>query len=385
MKSRALLFLTAALLAGCAKPVAPAPAGPPEVLVTEAIKDNVPVFKDAIATLEGSINTQIHSQVSGYLLKQDYTEGSQVQKGDLMFDIDPKPFQANLDKAQADLQNKQAALLRSQQDLTRYAALVKQGAVSQQEYQNEVQTVQGAQANVDASQATVVAAQIELGYTKITAPITGIAGRAIPGIGDLISPSTNLTTISALDPIKAMFTVPEQFYLNHADKLAELALVPLDKRPERMELIMPDGSIYPRKGRFYYVDRQIQSSTGAITMYGLFPNPDNILRPGQYAKVRAVTDDIAGAVLIPQRAVNELQGTNQVAVVTPGNVIELRNVTLGDKVGPLCIVTSGLNAGEHVVVEGIQKCQPGLVVTPEPYVPSASSEPPKVPAVPPQP
>ncbi len=262
---------------------------------------------------------------------------------------------------------------------------MKQGAVSQQEYQNEVQTAQSAQANVDASQASVVTAQIELGYTKITAPANGIAGRAIPGIGNLISPSTNLTTVSTLDPIKAAFTVPEQFYLNHAAQLAELAMVPLDQRPARIELIMPDGSTYPRKGRFFYVDRQIQASTGAITMYALFPNPDNILRPGQYAKVRAVTDDMTNAVLIPQRAVNELQNLFLVAVVLPGNTIELRNVTVGPQVGPLWVVTSGLRAGEHVVVEGIQKVQPGMVVTPEPFVPPAADQPPKTLEVPAQP
>jgi membrane fusion protein (multidrug efflux system) len=355
------------MVTGCGKKQDTAPPAPPVVLVTEATEEDVPIFSEAIATLDGYVNTQIHSQVSGYLIKQAYQEGSVVKPGDLLFEIDPKPFQADLDKAQATLANKQATLLRTKQDLDRYATLVKSGAVSQQEYQNQVQTNLSAQADVDAAQASVTTAKINLGYTKITSPIIGVAGRAIPGVGDLISPSVTLTTVSTVDPIQANFTLPEQFYLNNAEKLAKLSAVPLQDRPDSIELILADGTAYPSKGRFYYVNRQIQTATGAITAYALFPNPDRVLRPGQYVKVRAVTKQITSAVLIPQRSVNQLQGINQVFVVKPDNTVEVRNVTLGDAAGSQWIVTSGLNGGEKVVVEGIQKCRDGAPVTPQPY------------------
>ncbi|HEV3273163.1 MAG TPA: efflux RND transporter periplasmic adaptor subunit [Candidatus Methylacidiphilales bacterium] len=373
IKSFAGILISALILVGCGKKEEPAAPTPPVVLVTTAEKADIPIFSEAIATLEGSTNSQIHAQISGYLLKKNYNEGSQVKEGDLLFEIDPKPFQANLDKANATLQNSQSQLTRTQQDLARYASLVKSGAVSQQEYQNEVQTVQSAQADVDAAQASVTSAQIELGYTNITAPITGIAGKAMAQVGDLISPSVQLTTISALDPIEAVFTVTEQFYLDNTEQIAKAMLIPQNERPERMELLFADGTAYPKKGRFEYVNRQVQTSTGAISVYALFPNPDNILRPGMYAKVRAVTQNISNAVLIPQRCVNELQGINQVVVIKPGNIVEIRNVTLGQQVGSSWIVTSGLESGEHVVVEGIQKCQPGEPVTPEPYAPDTAA------------
>jgi membrane fusion protein, multidrug efflux system len=371
-----LTFTAAMLLAGCGKEEVAAPPAPPEVLVTEATQADVPIFSEAIATLDGSTNTQIHAQVSGYLLQQAYQEGSVVKPGDLLFVIDPKPFQADLDKAMASLANAQAQQLRTKQDLDRYAALVKSGAVSQQEYQTQVQNNLSAQADVDAAQASVTTAQINLGYTKITSPITGVAGRAIPGVGDLISPSVTLTTVSTVDPIQAEFTLPEQFYLDNADRIAKVSAVPMQDRPESIELILADGTAYPKKGKFSYVNRQIQTSTGAITAYALFPNPDRVLRPGQYAKVRAITQKITGAVLIPQRCVNELQGTDQVYVVKPDNTVEVRNVTTGDLAGSYWIITSGLAAGERVIVEGIQKVQDGTLVTPQPYIAPASEEPP---------
>ena len=367
-------FAAAVLPTGCSKPPEAAPAAPPEVLVMAAAEADVPIFSDAIATLDGSTNTQIHAQVSGYLIKQAYQEGSVVKEGDLLFEIDPKPFAADLDKAKAALANAQAQQLRTKQDLDRYAALVKTGAVSQQEYQTQVQNNLSAQADVDSAQASVTTAQINLGYTKITSPITGVAGRAIPGVGDLLSPSTTLTTVSTVDPIQADFTLPEQFYLDHADRIAKVSAMPMADRPERIEMILADGTSYPKKGKFYYVNRQIQTSTGAITAYALFPNPDGVLRPGQYVKVRAVTQKITGAVLIPQRCVTQLQGINQVMVIKPDNTAEVRNVTLGDMAGSSWIITSGLNPGERVVVEGIQKCAQGGLVNPQPYVPPASDD-----------
>jgi membrane fusion protein (multidrug efflux system) len=372
---RGLPLITALFLTACGQKEEAPPAPPPVVLVQPASSTDVPIFSEAIATLDGSTNTQIHSQVTGYLLKKAYVEGSVVKLGDLLFEIDPKPFQADLDKAQATLANKQAQEKRTEQDLARYATLVKQGAVSQQEYQTEVQNNLSAQADVDAAQASVTTAQINLGYTKITAPIEGVAGTASKNVGDLISPSVTLTTISTVDPIQADFNLPEQFYLDHADRLAKVAAMPLQDRPESIQLILADGSVYPHKGRFSYVNRQVQTSTGTIAAYALFPNPDRVLRPGQYTQVRAITQQINNAVLIPQRCVTQLQGTNQVWVVKPDNTVTGRIVTLGDPAGANWIITSGLTAGEQVVVEGIQKCREGMTVTPQPYVPPAQDQP----------
>jgi len=368
------IFTAALLLTGCGKKEEAAPPAPPEVLVMEAPEADVPIFTEAIATLDGSTNSQIHSQVSGYLIKQAYQEGSVVKPGDLLFEIDPKPFQADLDKAKAALANAQAQELRTKQDLDRYAALVKTGAVSQQEYQTQVQNNLSAQADVDSAQASVTTAQINLGYSKITSSITGVAGKAVPGVGDLISPSTTLTTVSTVDPIQADFTLPEQFYLDHADRIAAVSKLPMADRPESIEMTLADGTAYPKKGKFYYVNRQIQTGTGAITAYALFPNPDRVLRPGQYVKVRGITQHLNNAVLIPQRCVTQLQGINQVMVVKPDNTVEVRNVTTGDLAGSDWIITSGLKAGEKVIVEGIQKVQEGMVVTPQPYVAPASDQ-----------
>ena len=371
----ALLVLAALLPAACGPKQETPPSAPPVVLVVSATTADVPLFTEAIATLDGSTNTQIHSQVSGYLTKQAYTEGSVVKAGDLLFEIDPKPFQADLDKALATLANNQAQEKRTQQDLARYAALVKSGAVSQQEYQTELQNNISAQANVNAAQASVNTAQINLGYTKITSPIEGVAGRALPNLGDLINPNTVMTTVSTVDPIQADFTLPEQFYLDHADRIAKVSAMPMQDRPESIQLILADGSDYPLKGRFYYVNRQVQTSTGAIQAYALFPNPNRLLRPGQYTKVRGVTQQIDNAMLIPQRCVTQLLNLNQVYVVKPDNTVEVRNVTLGDVAGSNWIVTSGLQAGERVVVEGIQKCQEGMPVDPQPYVAPAEDQP----------
>ena len=273
------IFTAALLITGCGKKEEAAPPAPPVVLVMEAPEADVPIFTDAIATLDGSTNSQIHSQVSGYLIKQAYQEGSVVKPGDLLFEIDPKPFQADLDKAKAALVNAQAQELRTKQDLDRYAVLVKSGAVSQQEYQTQVQNNLSAQADVDSAQASVTTAQINLGYTKITSPIGGVVGKAIPGVGDLISPNTTLTTVSTVDPIQADFTLPEQFYLDHSDRIDKVTPMPMADRPDSIEMMLADGTTYPRKGKFYYVNRQIQTSTGAITAYALFPNPDRVLRP----------------------------------------------------------------------------------------------------------
>jgi membrane fusion protein (multidrug efflux system) len=337
------------------------------VLVTKVVKEDVPIFAEAIATLNGSTNTQINAQVSGYLIKQAYIEGQYVKKGDLLFQIDPKPFQAALAQAQANLVTAQAQLKKSQEDLTRYKALVQSGAVSQQEYQNEVQVVNGAQGNVDASAAAVTTAQINLGYATINAPIDGIAGKANPNVGDLIQPNTVMTTMSTVDPIQVQFTVSESFYMQNQARINQISDMPMANRPYGLQMIMPNGSVYPHKGQFYYLDRQVNNNTGTFNVYALFPNPERILRPGQFVRVRGVAEQINGAIVIPQRAIAELQGLNQVYVVQDDNTINVVNVQVGDTHGSLQVITSGLTEGQTIVVEGIQKCQQGTKVDPKPW------------------
>jgi membrane fusion protein (multidrug efflux system) len=370
------ILIAAFLVTSCSKSPTAVPPVPPEVLVMAATVADVPIFSEAIATLDGSSNTQIHSQVSGYLIQQAYQEGSVVKAGDLLFQIDPRPFQADLDKALAMLANKQAQEKRTRQDLERYSALVKSGAVSQQDYQSRVQNDLSAQADANAAQASVDTARINLGYTKITSPIEGVAGKSLPGVGDLLSPSMTLTTVSTVNPIQADFTLPEQFYLDNAEKLAKVSAMPMADRPGRIEMILADGTPYPLKGKFSSINRQTRTATGSITAYALFPNPDGVLRPGQYVKVRAVMENLPKAVLIPQRCVSQLQGVNQVMVVKADNTVEVRNVTLGSMADPDWIVRDGLKPGERVVVDGIQKCTPGSLMTPKPYVEAPSEKPP---------
>jgi len=320
-----ILIFVAMVLAGCGKKQEVAPSASPVVLVTEATRADVPVFSEAIATLDGSTNTLIRSQVSGYLIKQVYQEGSVVKPGDLLFEIDTKPVHAETDKARAN-----------------------------------------PSAPPNAANASATAAKIDPGYVRITSPIAGVAGRAISGAGDWISPGMTLTTVSTVDPIAASFALPEKFYLDNPEQMAQASF----------ELVQVDGTAYPQKGKFDHVERQSRTSTGMITAYALFPNPDRVLRPGQFAKIRGVAQRVNDAVSVPQRAVNELQGLNQVMVVKPDNTIEIRNVTTGSRAGSRWTITSGLKVGERVVVEGGEKCREGSPVTPQPYVAPPEEPPP---------
>jgi membrane fusion protein (multidrug efflux system) len=366
---------------------------------------DVPIYHDWIGTLDGLVNAAIKAQVSGYLLSQNYTEGSFVRKGQLLFQIDPRPFDAALAQAQgqlaqakgqlaqakAQLTQTQAQLAqsvanqqRAQLDVDKYTPLAKQQAVTQQELDNAVQNniaakaqieagmagvetakaqIEASNAAVEAAQAAVDAAKVNTGFTHLASPIDGIAGVAQVQVGNLVNPSSGvITTVSTLDPIKANFTVGEQEYLSltsgSGNDLAKLQL----------ELILADGSTYSQKGKFSFADRQVNQNTGAIQLTGLFPNPGNRLRPGQYGKVRAAVGTSAGALLIPQRAVTELQGGYQVAVVDKANTVGVRTVKLGDRIGSMWIVTEGLNSGERVVTEGVQSARPGVQVSPRPFV-----------------
>jgi RND family efflux transporter MFP subunit len=436
----AALLVIAGLLvfARSSKPAAAAPK-PLEVEVSQVQQTNVPIYKEWIGTTEGMVNAEIKAQVTGYLLRQDFKEGSLVKKGQLLFEIDPRPFQASVDQAkgqvaqfegqleqansqvvqaeaqlaqansqlsqsQAQLTQAEANRVKTQLDVDRYKPLIEQKAVTQQEYDNAVQANVAARAQVDVAKAGIESARaqlahakaqvstakagiaaakgqlenakamvntavLNLGFTRITAPIDGIVGIAQAQVGNLVGSNTDpLTTISTVDPIKVYFTLSEQEYLGYTRPSLHDAEQNGTLDQLELELILADGSTYPDKGRFYFADREVDPKTGAIRLAGVFPNAGNLLRPGQYGRVRAVTSVKEEALLVPQRAVTELQGTYQVAVVGPDNKVSIRPVKLGEKSGSQWVVEEGLNAGESIVAEGTLKVRPGMTVTPKPFV-----------------
>ncbi|MDB6019162.1 MAG: Efflux transporter, family, subunit [Pedosphaera sp.] len=357
------IFLLVLPGAGCKKKAAPAP--PPEVLVLSLTPTNVPVFEEWIGTLDGFVNAQIRAQVTGYLLTQNYADGGRVKKGDLLFEIDPRPFQATLDQALAKLAQDQAQQAKTELDVRRYTPLVRVQALSQETLDNAVQANLAALAQVKADEAAVENARLNLGFTRINSPIDGLAGIAQAQIGDLVGPSgTVLTTVSSLDPIKAFFQASEQSYLTYWRHLVDAADTNQDLS---LQLILSDRSVFPNKGRFYSADRQVNPTTGTLQIVGIFPNPDYLLRPGQYGLVRAQTQIKTNAILVPQRAVTELQGAYQVAVVGVSNKVHITNVSVGVQVGPDWLIEKGLKPGDRVVVEGTQKAKEGTVVNPKPF------------------
>jgi RND family efflux transporter MFP subunit len=419
------------------KPAQAAPR-PLDVEVVRVEQKDVPVYSEWIGTTDGMVNAEIKAQVTGYLLRQNYKEGSFVKKGELLFELDPRPFQAALDQAngqvaqfqgqleqansqvtqaeaqvaqansqllqsQAQLAQAQANQVKTQLDVNKYAPLAEQKAVTQQDYDNAVQTnvvakaqVEAAKAGVETARAQLRAAnaqigtakaaiaiakgqvenakaalrtaELNLGFTRLVSPIDVIAGIAQAQVGNLISTtSAPLTTVSTVDPIKVYFTLSEQQYLNFTRRNLIEAQQGGSVAQLELELILADGTSYPQSGSFYFADRQVDPKTGAIRLAGIFLNPGNVLRPGQYGKVRAVTSTKTDALLVPQRAVSELQGSYQVVVVGRDNKIEMRTVKVGDRTGSMWIIEDGLKAGELVVVEGTQKVRPGAVVNPKPY------------------
>lgn len=367
-----LLLLAAA---GCKKPAPPAP--PPDVLFVTVNPTNIPVFEEWIGTLDGFWNAQIRAQVSGYLMTQDYAEGSQVKKGDLLFQIDPRPFQAVLDQALAKLAQDQALFARTQLDVKRYTPLAKQQAISQQTLDDALQSNLSAEAQVKADEATVESAKLNLSFTRITSPVDGLAGIAIAQVGDLVGPSGNaLTTVSTIDPIKDYFQATEQSYLELWRYLAAPSGSNMDVP---LELILADGSAYPEKGKFFSADRQVNPTTGTLQVVGTFPNTNFLLRPGQYGRVRAQTTVKTNVFFVPARAVNQLQGTYQVTlVVTEGttNKAHIQNVKIGPQMGANWVIEAGLKPGDRVVVEGTQKAKEGAAITPKPLEAAATNSPP---------
>ncbi len=373
-REAALVLLTSLLalsLVHCKGETASAP--PPPLIhveVTDVIQKDVAIQSEWVGTTDGMVNAVIRAQVTGYLMKRPYTEGSFVKKGDLLFELDPSKFRAALDQALGDLAKAEAQLLKTKQDVERDTPLAKAGAISQKELDDSIQANAAARGNTAAAKAAVEQARLNLGWTRITAPIDGVVGIAKAQIGDLIDANSDLTSMSTVDPIKVYFPISEQEYLGAAEKVRERYKEMEDGKEyggAQVELILAGERVYPHKGQFYLVDRQVDVKTGTIRVAAVFPNPNNLLRPGQFARVRAVTKMREKALLVPQRAVTEMQGSYQVAVVTPDNKVDIRPVKVAERSGTLWIIDKGLNPGERVVVEGTQKLKAGMSVDPKPF------------------
>jgi RND family efflux transporter MFP subunit len=348
---------------GCGnKNVSAAAPPPPNVQVAEVVQRDVPVYHEWIATLDGYVNAIIQPQVSGYLIKQNYREGALVRKNEVLFKIDPRPFQAVLDQAKAQLAQAEAQRGKTQLDVQRDTPLAKEKAIAQSQLDNDIQANLAAKATVQADKAAIEQAEINLEFTNVRSLIDGVAGIATGQVGNLVGPQTILTTVSQLDPIKAYFVASEQQYLAFVQRNPTAAAREKTERQLVLQLILADGSTYPKKGNFFAADRHVDVQTGAIRLAGLFPNPDNVLRPGQYGRVRFVSYIRLGALLIPQKAVTELQGMYQVAVVGSDGKVSVRTVQVGERSGPMWIIDQGLKPGERVVVEGVQKVRDGMPV-----------------------
>lgn len=408
----ATLFVVTVLLTadGCSGAESSPTPPPLTVTVAEVVQKDVPIYSEWIGTLDGFVNADIKAQVSGYLVKQEYTEGTFVKNGQLLFQIDPRPFQAALEQAEAQLAQSQGQLEqaraqlaqaeahvavaeadqgRVQLDVDRYTPLAQQQAITQQDLDNATQNnvaakaqLQAAKAQVETAKAQITAAtaavqsakaavdtaRINLGFTRLTSPIDGIPGIALQQVGALVSPASGpITTVSTLDPIKVYFTVSEQEYLEYRRRFPTAETVRANNQTLELELILADGASYPHRGKFYFADRAVDVRTGAIRLAGLFPNPDHVLRPGQYGRVRTSTQTHQGALLVPQQAVIDLQGTHQLAVVDSANKVSIRPVKLGATVGSDWIVREGVQPAERVIVDGLQKVRSGNLVDPKPF------------------
>jgi membrane fusion protein, multidrug efflux system len=355
-------------LSSCEKPAAATSSGPPEVRVTEVIQKDVPDVQEWVGTLNGFENAEVRARVTGYLESLNYQEGGYVRKGDLLFQIDPRPFVAALDGAKGKLEQAKAAMLGKELDAKRAADLYERHVISEQEYTDKTQDYRTDLAAVTAAQAAVEEAQLDLDYTKITSPLDGIAGRAQANIGDLVGTASNsvLTTVSQLDPIRCYFPISEEHYWDYAAEFQKMMAVPEQERPDRVELILPNGSVYAHKGKFAFVDRNVDPQTGTIQIAVDFPNPDLTLRPGQFVTARAQVKTIPNALLVPQEAVSQLQGGDQLAIVNPDGKAEIRAVKTGMVWGKLIVITDGVKAGEKVVVVGFQKVRQGMQVSAKP-------------------
>jgi membrane fusion protein (multidrug efflux system) len=374
------LAAAAALLATACAEKKPPPPPPPTVLVTPVVKEDVPVYAEFVATVNGFVNVEIRARVAGFLKSQDYKDGAYVRAGTLLFTIDPAQFQASVLQAQGDLGQAQALLTRANITVDRYRPLAVKQAISQQDLDNAIASQQSAVGQVESAKASLEQAKLNLSYTKIYSPVDGIVGTAQVNIGNLVGQGipTLLTTVSQVEPVKVIFNISEADYLRYAGRVRTLEnqdAATIERRLEEMrdggtdglQLVLADNSVYPYRGFFITVQRQVQTTTGTIQVESVFPNPNALLRPGQYARVRgALPGQGQNTLLVPQAAVSELQGSFSVAVVTPEDKVQMRRVEVGPRTGTQWIISSGLNAGERVIVEGLQKVTDGSLVKPEP-------------------
>jgi len=366
------LSLLAVLPWACNKGSAAPPPPPATVAVVDVVAQDVPLRMTWVATLDGYVNAKIQPQVTGYLVNQTYVEGSYVKKGDVLFEIDPRPFQAALDQARGQKAQADAQLGRATLDVERDIPLAESRAIARSQLENDIQTKLAAAAAVDSAKAAVKTAQLNLEFTKVRSLTDGIAGIARGQLGDLVGPSTLLTSVSRLDPIKAYVAISEREYLQFVGGLTASAEArPFPNGDTPLDLLLDNGTVYPHPGKFVLADRQVDPATGTIRIAAAFPNPANILRPGQFGRVRATIAVKHGALVVPQRAVTELQGTYQVAVVGKDDKVEIRPVKVGARVGAMWVIEDGVAAGEKVVAEGVQKVRDGVAVKPVPFQPPA--------------
>jgi RND family efflux transporter MFP subunit len=387
LAAAAALTLASLFLGGCSEKSASAannqPPPPTDVRVVTVEQRDVPVFGDWIATLDGTVNANIQPQVGGYLIQQNYREGSLVHRGDVLFEIDPRPFQAALDQTLAQVAQSEGQLAQAEAQLqlaninvNRDTPLAAARAIAQSQLDNDTQNqaqveaqIKTAQANIQTAKAAVEQARLNVGFTQVRSLVDGIAGIATAQVGSQVNASTVLTSVSQVDPVRAYFSITEQEYLalaGKAGKSSSSAGFLHQNSTLPLQLTLSNDAVYPHQGRIEFVDRQVNSQTGTIRIVGTFPNPGNVLRPGQFGRIRAMTSLNKSALLVPQRAVTELQGRYQAAVVDPNNRVRIAGVEVGDRVGPAWIVRSGLKAGERVVSEGTSKVKDGMTVNPQP-------------------
>jgi membrane fusion protein (multidrug efflux system) len=370
-----LLFVTSLLLfTGCEKKEAAPPPAPPTVKVVDVLQQDVPLYSEWVAQLNGDTNAEIVPKVQGYLLKQNYKEGFFVEKGQLLFEIDPRPFQALLEQAQAQVAVAAADLSKAQTDLARDTPLAAQNAIPQKNVDNDKAAVDAGKAQLDAAKAQVEQAKLNLDWTKVYCPVDGVSGVATSQVGDLVGPTTKMTTISKVNPIRAYFSISEDQYLRNAARISAVISGLQRGGAVPVEYIQANEAAYPSMGRIILVNRQVSTQTGTIQLAAEFPNPKATLRPGGFGRVRIKTGDSKGALLVPQAAVIEVQSAYQVVVIGPDNKASFRPVKVGDRVGSRWVITDGLQPGEKVVAEGLQKVRDGMTVTVEPFTEVAAAE-----------
>lgn len=374
-----LVVVGSLLSVGCKEKPPQKPLLPPEVLVLEARTEDVPVIREWIGTLSGSENAEIRAQVSGKLIRRSYQEGGLVQKGDLLFEIDQRPYEAALLQAKEQLQQGVATQIATQAEADRNKDLFAKKVISEKEYTNKIQNNESNLAKVRSLKAAVEQARLNLEFCRITAPVGGIAGVAQAQVGDLVGAGNNtvLTSVSTLDPIKILFPISELEYLSISDRHQESQSKPLADRPEIFELILADGKTFPHKARLFSLDRQVNQATGTILVTAILNNPGSVLRPGLFARARVVANMLKDAVVVPQRAVLEIQGSYQIGIVGSDGKAEIRPVQVGPRSGANWVIAQGLRPGEKVIVEGIQKIRAGVPVTAKPWTPPTPQPPPK--------